>query len=186
MKFQFKVQLKGVIMPPVWRQFEIPAEFSFDQFHKAIQLALGWEDKHPYSFSPKGPDSETVIMKKDQSEDALDAEVLRLEDYFSAGQKLLVYTYDFKEDWQHVIHLEKITPGTSDSVRLIAGKGACPPEGCGGIWGFQRIKDFVRDSDNPDWHEVMWEMFGYLVEEGYDPDRFNLESVQSKLDSFEF
>jgi len=186
MKFQFKVQLKGVIMPPVWRQFEIPAGFSFDQFHKTIQLTFGWKDKHPYSFLFKNSDSETRIMKNDWSEHTLDAGILRLEDYFSTERKLLVYTYDFKEDWQHVIHLEKIIPGTSDSVRLIAGKGACPPEGCGGIWGFQRVKDFVRNSDNSDWHEVMWEMFGYLVEEGYDPDRFDLESVQSGLDSFEF
>jgi pRiA4b ORF-3-like protein len=43
------------------------------------------------------------------------------------------YTYDFGDEWEHDIVLEKVLP--SDPVpRLscLAGKGACPPEDCGG------------------------------------------------------
>ncbi len=49
----------------------------------------------------------------------------------------LIYTYDFGDNWEHAIVLEKLLPlmpGTTDPI-CIDGSLACPPDDCGGILG---------------------------------------------------
>ena len=58
----------------------------------------------------------------------------------------------------------------------VAGRRACPPEDCGGPRGYF---DFVEAISNPDHrrHEQMLEWVGGE----FDPERFDLESVNKKL-----
>lgn len=79
MTYQFKIQIKGVSKPPIWRRILIPAGFTFDNFHQTIQIIFGWDFEHPYFFSPKGFNSEPVIEKQivvDEDE-LLDQEALQ-------------------------------------------------------------------------------------------------------------
>ena len=58
------------------------------------------------------------------------------------------YTYDFGDDWEHDIILEKVIGPDAErrTPALLTGKGACPPEDCGGPWGYAEIKDAVPAS----------------------------------------
>lgn len=61
--------------------------------------------------------------------------------YFSMENRVADYRYDFGDDWQHKVELEKILP-RNKGVRYplcLAGRRACPPEDCGGIWGYAEI-----------------------------------------------
>ena len=52
-----------------------------------------------------------------------------------AGEKFkLLYTYDFGDDWEHEILVEKVLPVAPDTCypTCLTGKRACPPEDCGG------------------------------------------------------
>jgi len=69
MTYQFKILLKGVSNPKVWRRVVVPANFTFDQFHKVIQMAFGWEFSHLYFFSPTGYNSQPVIEPKFEGDD---------------------------------------------------------------------------------------------------------------------
>jgi hypothetical protein len=70
------------------------------------------------------------------------------------------YTYDFGDDWEHDIVLEKVLPpGTVTSVSCLAGKGACPPEDCGGAWGYARLKQVLADPDHEE-HEDLLDWLG--------------------------
>ena len=53
------------------------------------------------------------------------------------------YTYDFGDDWRHKVIVEKVTPaGPGTTVPdCIGGRRACPPEDCGGPWGYQDLLD---------------------------------------------
>ncbi len=64
------------------------------------------------------------------------------------GQKLL-YNYDFGDDWEHLITLEKITPETIAHPKLLAAKGARPREDCGGPWGYENLKVILSDKNTP-------------------------------------
>jgi len=87
----------------------------------------------------------------------------------------MLYLYDFGDGWEHVIELEKIIVGdkTSSKPRCIAGKRACPPEDCGGIYGYYDLLVAIKDPDHPE-HENMIEWLGGdLDSEFFDVDEIN-------------
>jgi Plasmid pRiA4b ORF-3-like protein. len=145
MVYQFKIKLRGVSKPPVWRKVEVPAHFTFQKFHFVIQAAMGWYCEHLYQFS-KQPYTCPVIAESEEdifNEPDYDAAKYRLKDYFEEFPltKKFVYTYDFGDDWQHECILEGTLPDNRLFAICTAGKGACPEEDCGGPWGWEEMKE---------------------------------------------
>jgi hypothetical protein len=54
----------------------------------------------------------------------------------------------------------------------LTGKRACPPEDCGGIWGYAGFLEAMHDPQHPE-HEEMLEWVG----SEFDPDAFDLDEV---------
>ena len=50
MTIQFKIQIRDIKKPPVWRRIVIPENFTFHDLHNTIQSAFGWWDEHLYQF----------------------------------------------------------------------------------------------------------------------------------------
>jgi len=47
--FQFEISLPE-ITPTVWRRIQVPAKYTFWDFHVAIQDSMGWFDCHLHAF----------------------------------------------------------------------------------------------------------------------------------------
>lgn len=186
MTFQFKIQLKNVEEPAVWRTVMVPSHFSFLKFHEVIQAAFGWEGEHLFQFSPaefsKDSDFEISIPDGDDwdSGEIQDAAKVKLSRIFTReGQKLL-YIYDLGDNWEHEITLEKIRPEESMEPDCLAGKGVCPPEDCGGAWGYKEMKEILSDPEHPEYEEkIQWAE----LEDGqeWDPAAFNLDKAQKRV-----
>lgn len=87
------------------------------------------------------------------------------------------YTYDFGDTWEHAILLEKRLPADA-SVHYpvcIGGKRACPPEDCGGIYGFYNLLEILGDPEHEE-HEEMLEWAGE-----FDPEAFSVDEVNQKF-----
>jgi Plasmid pRiA4b ORF-3-like protein len=175
--YQLKITLRGVSKPPVWRRVAVPAALTLDLLHEVIQQAMGWEDGHMHVFSTPGrdyglPDAE--LGHTDESKVTL-AEVLIL------PRATMRYTYDFGDDWEHDIVLEKVLPpDTVTGVSCLAGKGACPPEDCGGAWGYASLKEILADPDH-DEHEDLLDWLGLDSAADFDPARFSPDEVNVGL-----
>ncbi len=92
------------------------------------------------------------------------------------------YTYDFGDDWEHEIVVEKVLvaePGVRYPV-CVAGKGACPPEDCGGVWGYERLREVLADPADEE-HGEMLEWLGLQAVAEFDPARFGVEEVNRVL-----
>lgn len=90
----------------------------------------------------------------------------------------LIYEYDFGDGWEHTIEVQKIEepkPGVESPVCL-AGKLACPPEDCGGIYGYYHMLDAVADPDHEE-HDDLVEWLG----DDFDPDAFDIDEVNDML-----
>ncbi len=186
MLLTFRIQLANVSKPPVWRQIVVPANFSFAKFHEVIQAAFGWQNCHLYLFSREGFVSSPWIKIPDEGDADTDVRVLnasrtKLIDIFPANQKY-TYIYDFGDDWMHKIKLEKIADGNQKHAELLAGKGACPPEDCGGPWGYERLKEILKDPENPELEE-MKEWLGMEKDDVWDAQSFNLEEKKEAVRS---
>jgi pRiA4b ORF-3-like protein len=90
----------------------------------------------------------------------------------------LLYEYDFGDSWEHELLVEKILPrdeGKRYPVCL-TGKRACPPEDCGGVWGYASFLEALHDPEHPE-HEEMLEWIGGE----FDPEAFDLDEVNVEL-----
>lgn len=157
--YQFKITLKNT-KPPVWRKIQVPENYSLWNLHVAIQDAMGWMDYHLHEFSFPMPINDIsrkigintsmayirgtrIGMKSDDWDDdeVLDDREEKMNKWFSLKTPKANYTYDFGDNWEHWVVLEKIIPKEEDIEYPIclAGKRQCPPEDCGGVWGFEDI-----------------------------------------------
>ena len=90
----------------------------------------------------------------------------------------LIYEYDFGDSWEHELLVEKILP-LDEAKRYpvcLTGKRACPPEDCGGIWGYVSFLEVIHDPEHPE-HEEMLEWVGGAC----DPEAFDLDEVNVEL-----
>jgi hypothetical protein len=109
----------------------------------------------------------------------LDARKTKLQDVFPANQQY-TYTYDFGDDWQHKIKLLRISEGTAKHATLTAGKGACPPEDCGGPRGYEGLKEALNAPQHKE-HVMMRDWLGLEEGESWNPADFNLEAFQQAV-----
>ena len=95
-----------------------------------------------------------------------------------SGVSRFGYTYDFGDDWEHAITIEKTLPAAEGTTypTCVAGKRACPPEDCGGPWGYQELLEIIADPAHPERAERL-EWLG----EDFDPEDFSLEAVNTRL-----
>jgi hypothetical protein len=107
-----------------------------------------------------------------------DERKVKLGQIVSAGIKKFNYTYDFGDNWDHSIQIEKVLDAEPAVryPRCLAGKRACPPEDCGGSWGYG---DFLEAIQNPNHaqHEEMMEWSGGE----FDAEAFDIEAVNKKF-----
>lgn len=181
--YQFKISLSGT-KPLVWRRFQVP-ECSLGALHDAIQMVMGWEDAHLHSFIIS---KESFTMARDDvgwMEDCgfLDKEEYLLRDVIPATARefRFRYEYDFGDSWLHEVVLEKRLTGEETLAKpvCLGGKNACPPEDCGGIWGYEDMKAALQDEGH-ERHEdfVEWGM------EDFDPTGFSVEETNAELEKY--
>jgi len=177
--YQFKITLKN-IKPPVWRRIQVPENYSFWDLHVAIQDAMGWTDSHLHAFGVTNPGTglDEEIGPPGNSFSDNDQMALptkkKISGYFTPENNRAVYLYDFGDDWQHDILLEKILPREKDLKYpvCLAGKRHCPPEDCGGPFGYMDLLDIISNPDHEEYEETI-EWLG----DDFDPEHFNIKEV---------
>lgn len=146
MSFIFKIKIRGISKPPVWRRVSVPETFTFADLHLVIQAAFGWTNSHLYEFvdslyNPALKFTDTSVDLDMYDLGGMDSRKSKLNRYFLESGDKMVYTYDFGDNWEHDVVLEEIRGSKDSEPSCIAGKGACPPEDCGGIYGYEMMKE---------------------------------------------
>jgi hypothetical protein len=157
-----KVTLRGA-KPPIWRRLLVPSTMTLGDLHLAIQAAMGWGDCHLHAFD--------IV-------DVAEENRLTLSSLLKSGVARFTYTYDFGDDWEHTVAIEKAQPAVDGEAypRCVAGKGACPPEDCGGPWGYQHLLEVLADPTHPEYADQRrW------VDEDFTPDHFDTVGANAVL-----
>jgi hypothetical protein len=173
--YQLKITLAD-IKPPVWRRIEVK-DCTLTILHEIVQTVMGWDGYHLWAFEiggeqygedPEGEMEMTIARK------------VKLSQIVQAGLKKFRYTYDFGDNWDHVIQVEKVLEADPKVKypRCVKGSRACPPEDCGGAWGYG---DFLEAVQNPK-HKSHEEMLEWVGGE-FDPEAFDIEAVNKELAS---
>ena len=184
---QLKIVLKGS-KPPIWRRVLVPAGMPLPLLHQVIQGVFGWLDYHLHHFQTGGFRGPTYAPVDPDGEDDFYGELARDESTATVGELLpsvgstMTYTYDFGDNWEHGITVEKIL--VSDDARQLprctAGRGAAPAEDSGGIWGWTDIVQAVNDPSHEE-HKEYREWLGLRPGETLDPKAFDVEQANEDL-----
>lgn len=188
--YQFKITLKEV-KPIVWRRIQVPETYSFFGLHRVIQEAMGWGDAHLHQFEMKHPQTGAKILigepLPEYPFEVIEEKSCQILTYFVAVNDKALYEYDFGDGWEHNIVLERILSREAnvEYPRCVAGRRACPPCCCGGVWGYEELLKIIADPN----HEEHAERMDWLGMQGYDqfdPAKFDLsEAYMEHRDEFE-
>jgi hypothetical protein len=179
--YQLKITLADS-EPEVWRRLQVSSQIDLKELHDIVQRAMGWENQHSYAFRLRLGEAPCALQQS--LADAVDA----------AEGKPIYYTYDFQSGWLHRIEIEEIaalgktfaeTPALLDELPhslpysalpyCIEGASACPPEGSGGVWGYEELMDRLEDTSAPDYIDLV-DKYG-----NFDPYSFDVAAANSRL-----
>lgn len=181
---QIKITLLAVD-PPVWRRLQIRNDATLADLRLALQIAVGWEDSHLDQFDlgehrfsvPRGMEG----LGFEDDDDAKDARVAVLHFTLPPPGTPFGYTYDFGDGWEHALVVEAVLPlnARAKYPRCVDGARACPPEDCGGPWGYADLLKVLADPQHAEYEE-MTEWLGGK----FDPEKFSPPAVNRELNRY--
>lgn len=169
--------------PKIWRRFQIADDMTLGKLHDVIQIVMGWEDCHLHEFEQgkrhySKPDPEEDIYESP----SIDEDQVLVGELLKRKKQKLMYIYDMGDDWQHALQVENISEPASKQFypNCIEGAFACPPEDCGGPWGYQNMLAALADPKHEE-HETFVEWIGL----DFDAEEFNLKEINEVLEDFD-
>jgi hypothetical protein len=189
---ELKITLRGS-KPPIWRRFTVPSNIRLSDLHYTIQIVMGWLNSHLHQFIASGLSRKEYrsLGKRGYAhsdrcfsdprfelEDIEDENKTTLIELAPAAKSKFIYEYDFGDNWEHLIEVVKIGPpvkGVKYPVCL-AGELACPPDDCGGLWGYYEKLEILKDPKHEDYEDTLkW------MGDDFNPEHFNLETINAEL-----
>jgi Plasmid pRiA4b ORF-3-like protein len=175
--YQIKVTLEGS-KPPIWRRLLVPANLTLGDLHYIIQIAMGWTDSHLHQFIIGEKYYGVPHFEMDLDLEMIDEEKVKLAKVIPGEKFKFRYEYDFGDSWTHLVLVEKVLaaePGKPYPI-CVTGKRHCPPEDCGGVWGYADFVEAMANPKHPE-HKNMKEWYG----EDFDPEGFDLDEINQML-----
>lgn len=204
--YQLRIDIRKA-KPPIWRRVLVRAESTLHELHLVIQAIMAWRGYHLHEFeidgkrygqkdpnepefdreatieavmANRGFDREFAEIVADQYAPPVvhDEMLTHLQDVLKNEGDSLNYLYDFGDDWEHIVKLEKVLPAEAGRTYpvCIKGKHAAPPEDSGGIFGYKNKLRIRDDPSHPD-HEWVAPLFP----PGFDPEYFDLVEINDRL-----
>jgi hypothetical protein len=151
---RLKVVLDNV-KPTIMRRIEVPVTVKLDRLHMILQAAMGWTNSHLYEL--RFQDAGFGIPDPDWPDGPADARKVTLLDILEdVGIKSFKYLYDFGDGWEHSIKIERVDPAIPGNTypTLLEAVGDCPPEDCGGPWGYMEALDILADPKHEEYQSM--------------------------------
>ena len=179
--YQLRIVLLN-IGPAIWRRFQVRENITLYGLHDYIQgVMFGWADCHLHEFEidkvsygvpvPEYDDVPEIKLKNESS--------YKLCQLVKPGNSFL-YRYDFGDNWEHEIVVEKQL-SADPNVRYpicLEGQRCCPPEDVGGPWGYEEFLEAIADPKHEE-HESYIEWVGG----SFDPEVFDLKRINEVLEN---
>lgn len=188
---QFLIVLSGTD-PLVWRRIQVPAYYSYWDFHVAIQDAMGWEDRHLHEFRLFEEDARRTIAVgiptdiSSPDRPVVPGWTVRLSKHYAPENRHqrgpVSYSYDFGDGWEHVLIHEGFEP-TKKSMkypRCLAGERRCPPEDCGGVHGYTEFLKAIASPKHPRHAELTEWIGGAWMPDAFEPRRVKFDDPQKR------
>ena len=143
---RLRVRMRDVA-PTVERVIDVPTGITLDELHEVLQVAFGWTDSHLHQFRTGTTIYAVPFEEWDDGEPEVDERGVRL----SALPPVFGYAYDLGDGWEHDI---EVLGRGGETPGCIGGEGTCPPEDCGGPYGYTELLQALADPRHSE-HDAM-------------------------------
>ena len=143
---------------------------------------MRWTNSHLHQFREGERRFSDPAFALDEFEDTpqvLDERKVTLIQVAPREDDELLYEYDFGDSWEHRVAVVKVLgpdPAAAEIARCLDGDRACPPEDCGGVWGYADLLKIIRNPRHKE-HKTMLEWLGGP----FDPEAFDLNKTNTFL-----
>ena len=122
--------------PSIWRRLWVPGTLTLAKLDLVIQTAMGWTNSHLHEFNIDGRRYGMVDDEWPSDEPVLEDKRHKL-DKILGDVKEFTYTYDFGDNWLHIVTVEQVLAANDMNCwpMCLDGRNACPPEDVGGMGG---------------------------------------------------
>lgn len=174
----------------VFRRIKVPSNLWLGNLGKILITAFGWAGYHLSQFT-KGGMFYTSRGNIDASFDfgyggrAIDEMTVTVADVLPQKGSTISFEYDFGDGWIHNVRVSSVSdePFRGEDICVTSGKGACPPEDVGGVWGYAQMLDILSGkTDDPKEKASYEEWLGLRKGESYDPQEFDLEIANEDVE----
>jgi len=168
--FQLKITIKGS-SPHIWRVIEFPSNQTLLQLHTAIQTSFDWEDSHLHEFIINGKtygssmEDDSYLEESDYEPQESDFDV-SLQSVVTHEKSHFSYRYDFENNWELSIEVEKIIHHESTTPKIISGERMAPPENAAGIAHFEYIHAIAQNKSHKEFKSIRPIAFEYDLVDG--------------------
>jgi hypothetical protein len=173
--FDLRITIQGT-EPEIWRRLQLPETVTVPEFHRVVQAAFGWENRHLYGIRCTDLRGEgRVIVGPDEAAEDIGAEpasgmvLFELLDPQKTGPANFEYEYDFGDAWTHTVEVMGPAELPAGTLRGTDGANRGPVEDSGGPHGYRRVIEVLADPGRPEYKDTAgW----YKLVTGEDPETF--------------
>lgn len=180
----------------VYRELTVPSDLRLGYLGELLIRAFGWAGHHLSSFTVGELTYATPYEILERQSRGFTEPVPEKD---SMGVKLsgilpevgshISFIYDFGDHWVHDVYLKEIKEYKNEwdkkepPMDLIFAQGACPPEDCGGVHGYEDLLRIIADPKDPE-HKRMKTWLHSLCGEGFRPDAFDIHGANLRIWDF--
>ena len=189
-EYHLRIKLNNAPLP-IWREFKVPSNVTLEFLSFIINELMGWEGIHLHEFKQKDTlYKNTACLKQDADMgfffsrvEKRDTNDYTIADLLKEKGDRIKYEYDFGDSWEHDLWLKgtrEYSPEEPRGIVVVKGTGACPPEDCGGVWGYGELLELSKKKRKTadDKEQLKW----YGIDKSFDPEEFDIEFVQDELE----
>ena len=171
-KHEFHIRIKLNNAPVnIWRELVVPSNITLELLAFVLIDAMGWKHEHLYQFRGK-----TNVLYMNAHEinehrnsfwgfvshvEYRNSEKTSLEMVLQPRGERMKFEYDFGDSWEHDLWVKgarDYAPNEEPIIKLLKAHGECPPEDCGGVWGYAELLELnkkkrksAEDKDRLEW-----------------------------------
>ena len=194
-KREFHIRIKLNNAPvPIWRELVVPSNITLEMLAYVILDAMGWQHEHLYQFIGKHDvyyinshelkEHSNSFMGFMSHVQYKNSEKTTLEMVLQPKGDRMKFEYDYGDSWVHDLWVKDArdyAPGEEPVIKLLKAAGECPPEDCGGVWGYadlletnKKKRKTAEDKERLEWYDIP---------KGFKPEECNLEWLQEDVEA---
>jgi hypothetical protein len=156
--------------------------------------AMGWTHEHLYQFRGK---NDVVYMNSHEIKEHknsffgffsrvqyVNTETTSLDMVLQPKGGRFKFEYDMGDSWTYDVWVKdarEYAKNEEPVIKLLKAEGACPPEDCGGVWGYAELLELnnkkrktVEEKERLEWYDIS---------KDYNPQSCDFESLQDDIEA---